>query len=193
MGKGETQYTMADHDSPDEPSEMPGSFADSWTESIEDRSTKERVYEVVTELTEPTSVTDIAERADCSPGGARTNLKWLASMGVVDQTNSDPVLYKRNEAYFDFLRVDRLTKEYSEAELESLLDEYEDRIERLADELDGMDVDTGALSTVPFDELDDTYDKLSELRTLRRRSRDIRRSLLQLQQDDQTGDHWQPA
>jgi hypothetical protein len=184
---------MAEHDSSDEPPDMPGSFADSWAESVTDRSTKERVYEVVTGLTEPTSVSEIAERADCSPGGARTNLKWLASMGIVDQTSGDPVLYRRNEAYFDFLRVDRLRKEYSEAELESLLEEYDARRERLTDELDGVDVDAGLLSGVPFDELDDTYDKMSELRTLRRRCRDIRRALLQLQQDENTGDHWQPA
>jgi len=184
---------MAEHDASDEPPDMPGSFADSWAESVADRSTKERVYEVVTGLTEPTSVTEIADRANCSPGGARTNLKWLASMGVVDQTSSDPVLYERNEAYFEFLRVDRLTKEYTETELESLLDEHETRLEELTDELDGGDVDARLLSEVPFDELEDTYDRLSEIRTLRRRTRDIRRALLQFQQDDTAGNHWQPA
>ncbi|WP_256301784.1 DUF7342 family protein [Haloarchaeobius salinus] len=184
---------MAEHDASEESSDIPESFADSWTESLADRSTKERVYEVVTGLTEPAPVSEIADRADCSPGGARTNLEWLASMGVVDQTGSDPVLYERNEAYFDFLRVDRLTKEYSEAELDSRLDEYEARLAELTDELDGTDVDAGLLSEVPYDELEDTYEKLSEIRALRRRTRDIRRALLQLQQDDTAGNHWQPA
>lgn len=184
---------MAEHNAAEEPPDMPESFADSWTESLADRSTKERVYEVVTGLTEPTPVSEIADRADCSPGGARTNLEWLASMGVADQTGSDPVLYERNEAYFDFLRVDRLTKEYSEAELESRLDEYEARLAELTAELDGTDVDPGVLSAVSFDELDDTYERLREIRTLRRRTRDIRRALLQLQEDDTAGNHWQPA
>ncbi|WP_435362878.1 DUF7342 family protein [Haloarchaeobius sp. DYHT-AS-18] len=185
---------MADRDSPDDAPEDVGSFAESWGKSVADRSTKERVYEVVTGLTEPTPVSEIAELADCSPGGARTNLQWLDEMGVVEQTASDPALYRRNEAYFDFLRIERLTREYSRTELEALVEEYETRVDELETELDATEVDGSILADVPFDELEDRYDQLSELQALRRRIRDARQALLRLKRDeDGSGDVFQPA
>ncbi|WP_435362327.1 DUF7342 family protein [Haloarchaeobius sp. DFWS5] len=180
---------MTNRDSPKNPPSGADSFADSWGKSVADRSTKERVYEVVTGLTEPTPVSAIAELADCSPGGARTNLEWLEEIGVVDKTATDPALYRRNSAYFDFLRLDRLTKEYDTGELEALVDEYERRIEDLSAELGGEGIDTDVLADVPFDELEERYDQISELRTLRHRVRDMRQALLFLKRDgDGSGD-----
>lgn len=158
-------------------------LAGEWTETVEGRSTKERVYEVATSLTEPARVAEIAERADCSPGGARSNLEWLATMGVVERVAEDPALYRRNEAYFDFLRVHRLTQEYDAAELEALIEEYEARERELADSFDADTPEAVDLSSVPFGDLDEAYDRAGEWRVVRRRLREFRRALLALDEE----------
>lgn len=163
-------------------------FSASWEEALADRSTKERVYEVATTLTEPTRVATVAERAECSTGGARTNLEWLAELGVVEQVADDPAMYQRNEAYFDFLRVYRLAQEHDAAALERSIEEYEEREVALAD---AFEADTPAevdvLATAGFDELDAAYDRLSEWQTVRRRLRDMRRAKLLQQRDADVG------
>lgn len=176
---------MTDADSPDaNPASRDRNLAAAWEESLEGRSTKERVYEVATALTEPTRVAAVAERAECSPGGARTNLEWLAELGVVEKVADDPALYRRNDAYFDFLRVYRLAREHDAAELERLVDEYEDREAALADQFEAeIPAEVDVLATVGFDELDAAYDRLSEWRTVRRRLRDLRRARLMQQRD----------
>lgn len=159
-------------------------LAESWETSLEDRSTKERVYEVATTLTEPTRVVDIADRAQCSKGGARTNLEWLAELGVVEKVADDPAMYRRNNAYFDFLRVDRLMRTLDVEEIEQLIESYDAREQELADQF-AVDApsDVDVLSTVSFDELDTAYDRLSEWQTVRRRLRELQRARL-LQQDE---------
>jgi predicted transcriptional regulator len=164
-------------------------FAESWEEALEDRSTKERVYEVATTLTEPTRVATVAEFANCSKGGARTNLEWLTELGVVERVADEPAMYRRNEAYFDFRRVHRLTREHSINELEQLIEEYEQREQTLADQ---FDVDSpqavDVFMTVDFDELDTAYDRFSEWRTVRRRLREFRRArLIQQSESSESG------
>lgn len=154
-------------------------IADSWAAELEGRSTKERVYAVATTLTVPTRVADVADRADCSKGGARSNLEWLTELGILDRVADDPAMYRRNESYFDFRRVYHLTREYDAEELEELIDEYDARERNLADQF-GVDTpaDVDVLSTVGFKELDDAYDRLSEWTTVRRRLRELRRARL---------------
>ena len=159
-------------------------LGDAWAKDLEARSTKERVYAVATTLTEPTRVADIADRAECSKGGARTNLEWLAELGVVERVADDPAMYRRNEAYFDFRRVYHLTRDHDAGELEALIEAYDAREADLAAEFDAeTPVEVDALTTVAFDELDDVYDRLSEWRTVRRRLRELRRARLMLQRE----------
>lgn len=88
---------------------------------------------MATTVTEPARVATVADRAECSTGGARTNLEWLAEPGVVEQVADDPAMYQRNDAYFDFFPVYRLAREHDDAALERLIDEYEAREGELAD------------------------------------------------------------
>jgi hypothetical protein len=159
-------------------------LGDMWSKDLEGRSTKERVYEIATTLTEPTRVADVADRADCSKGGARTNLEWLAELGVVERVADDPAMYRRNEAYFDFRRVYHLTRDHDADELETLIEEYGTREADLASEFDAeTPAEVDVLTTVEFDDLDDAYDRLSEWRTVRRRLRELRRARLMLQRN----------
>lgn len=105
---------------------------DSWETSLEARSTNERVYEGATGVPEPSRVADIADRAGCSKGGAPTNLEWLAEPGVVQKVAEDPAMYRRNNAYFEFLRVDRLSRKHDAGETEQLIEAYDPRDQELA-------------------------------------------------------------
>lgn len=176
---------MTDSDGPDANTSAPNlGFARSWEESLEQRSTKERVYEVATTLTEPTRVAAVAELAECSKGGARTTLEWLTELGVVEKVADDPAMYQRNEIYFDFRRVYRLTQEHSTGELEQLIGEYERHEQDLADQFDVESPSVvDELTTVDFDELDTAYDRLSEWQTVRRRLRELQRARLMQQHD----------
>lgn len=162
--------------------------AESWDETIEGRSTRERLYEVVTTLTDPAKVATIAERADCSANGARQTLEWFAELGIVDRVGTDPVLYRRNEAYFEFLRANRLRQEHSQEQLASLIDEYERREQELASQftVDTPDeVDPLAISTDT--EFETEYDQLSKWRATRRRLQDLRRAQLLADRGDSSG------
>lgn len=188
---------MTDPNDPEEPTPPPDlnmDLGDSWAEDLEERSTKERVYEIATTLTEPTRVADVADRAECSTGGARTNLEWLAELGIVDRVADDPAMYRRNEAYFDFRRVYHLTREHDAADLEHLIESYETREAALASEFDAeTPAEVDALTSVAFDELDDAYDRLSEWRTVRRRLRELRRARLMRQREYGEGEGFSVA
>ena len=88
-----------------------------------DRTTFQRVYDVITGVTEYTGASAIADRADCSTDGARDALAQLAEMGIVDRRGSRPAEYRRNESYFQWKRVERLADEHTHAELRERLDQ----------------------------------------------------------------------
>lgn len=177
----------------DDAEELPGppdlDLGTAWADELEARSTKERVYEVATTLTEPTRIAEVAARAECSKGGARTTLEWLTELGVLARVTDDPATYRRNEAYFDFRRVYHLSQEYDGDELEELIEAYDDRETALAARFDAeTPADVDVLQTVEFDELDAVYDWLSEWRTVRRRLRELRRARLMRQREYEAAD-----
>lgn len=161
-------------------------LSEAWIEEVESLSTKERVYEIVTELTAPTTVAEIAERADCSKEGARSNLEWFVEIGIVSKVAENPALYERNDDYFEFLRVHRLTREYTLEEIDTEIRTYEAKDEEFRDAFEVAnpdDIDLYA-SRESFDE---TYDQLSEWRAVRRRLADLRRAKQRLEQSGEPG------
>jgi len=94
---------------------------------MSDRTTFQRVYDVVTGLTAYQPANVVADRAQCSPDGARNALGQLTEMGVADQRGDRPVTYRRNESYFRWKRIERLAAEHTPEELRS-------RVEDLLDE-----------------------------------------------------------
>jgi len=157
---------------------------DDWTASADNRSARERIYAVTTQLTDPTDVSTIAEQADCSPNTARDTLAWFDEMGIVRQVAENPALYRRNEAYFEFLRVDRLASTQTASELDALLAELRDQESVVAAQFDVEHPEDVTLDTTDPETLEVRSDRLSEWRSLRQRIQDIHRA--KAKQDVQT-------
>lgn len=157
------------------PTEAPG-LAEEWDEQTETQSTRERVYAVAIQLYEPTRVAAVAERADVSTETAREYLRWFAEIGMVTRDSESPGRFSRNEAYFEWRRIQRLqdrSPEELRAELEELVErehDYRDRYD--ADDPDDVD----ALDHADYSELDSVWTELREWRTVRRRIRELERA-----------------
>jgi predicted transcriptional regulator len=101
-------------------------FSAELAERIRSAPTDERVYRTALELHEPTPVSEVAARADCSKNAARRHLKRLDEIGLLTCVMENPETFKRNESYFEWRRLNRL------AELSDT--EYKDRIGELLTE-----------------------------------------------------------
>ena len=88
----------------------------------EERTTFQRVYDVVSGVSEYIQVSDVAEYADCSTDGARDALKQLVEMGVIETRGSRPAEYRRNDAYFRWKRIEALASEHTADELTTKID-----------------------------------------------------------------------
>ena len=88
-----------------------------------DQTTFQRVYDIMTGVTEHASASEVAERADCSPDGARNALTQLAELGIVDRRESRPAEYRRNESYFEWKRAETLADDHTAAALRERLDD----------------------------------------------------------------------
>lgn len=111
------------------PEESPPDF-DAWEEPadlLKGQTTRERILDVALLLREPTTVADVADRANCDTETARTYLEWFAEMGIVREHRGRPVRYERNQSYLRWRRIEKirttLTDEEIVAELKEALSE----------------------------------------------------------------------
>lgn len=156
--------------------ESPPGLAEEWAETVEQESTRDRVYAVALELYEPARVSEVATEADVSTETAREYLRWFAELGVLDRVSETPATFRRNSDYFTWRRVQELRRESPE--------ELRDRLDRLttqerefterfgADTPDAVD----ALEHGEYAELDETWAALERWRTVRRRIRELERA-----------------
>lgn len=101
----------------------------------EGKTVKERVYETALTLREPTSVSAVADRAECTPESARRHLRWFADMGIIETVGEDqPTQFQRSRAYFQWKRANDARRSHSAdelaAHLETLLErdrEYQEK------------------------------------------------------------------
>jgi predicted ArsR family transcriptional regulator len=158
------------------PPTNPPSLAEEWRAQQEGESTRNRVYAVALQLSEPTRVKEVAERADVSKETAREYLKWFAELGVLTQVDESPDTFARNEQYFEWRRIQRL-QTLSE---EKLLDQLEGltRQERAFRERFGTDSpdEVDALEHAGYDDIESVWMELREWRTVRRRIRELERA-----------------
>lgn len=146
----------------------------------EERTTFQRVYDVIVGTQSPCTAGEIAERADCSETGSREALEQLVEMGIARRDDGRPATYRRNDAYLTWKRVERLAREHRPAALrervDSLLEEDEVFQERYGvpepDAVTSVDVKTD-----DHDALHDHWDGLNEWRTVRRDIRVLRRAV----------------
>ncbi|MEF8826397.1 MAG: hypothetical protein V5A27_08690 [Halapricum sp.] len=145
------------------------STADAHEQWQEDRTTFQRVYDVLVGTHDPATAKEFAEWTDCSTNGARQALEQLAEMGIADRTGTRPVTYRRNPSYFRWKRIETLAREHSPSDLrtrvEGLIEE-----DRTFQEKYGVP-DPDAVVDVSLDDHDtlhERWDDLTEWRTIRR-------------------------
>jgi hypothetical protein len=92
-----------------------------------ERTTFQRVYDVVLGTQTFRTAQEVAERAACSETGAREALEQPVDMGIARLQEGRPARYRRNDAYLTWKWVDSLAREHDPATLrervETLLEE----------------------------------------------------------------------
>jgi hypothetical protein len=132
---------------------------------------RERLLDVIVGLRTPTKVSVIAERADCDAETARDYLKWFDEMGMVRRHDGRPVRYERNDAYFQWRRVNHIREEYSEQEIVDALTETLEKIEQYEMEFDTETPGDVSLVEASRDRpTEAAWEALSEWETLERRA-----------------------
>jgi transposase len=160
----------------EDPPTIPPSLAEEWRTQQQGESTRNRVYAVALELSEPTRVKEVAERADVSKETAREYLKWFAELGVLKQIDESPDTFARNEQYFEWRRIQHLQAQPKE----ELLDQLEQLTRKERAFRDRFDTDSpddvDALEHADYDNVESVWMELREWRTVRRRIRELERA-----------------
>jgi len=147
-----------------------GDTGDARTQWRDERTTFQRVYDVMSGLREYAQVSDVAAHADCSTDGARDALRQLVEMGVVETRGSRPVEYRRNDAYFRWKRIETLASEHTPEELSAKIDALVTEDASLQERFDapGPDAVSPAVFEDEFhDEVHETLDAIARWRTVR--------------------------
>ena len=119
---------------------------------------EQRIYGTLLQTREPTGVTAIAEQSGCDPKTARKYLEWFTDLGIATRHDGRPVTYERNDAYFEWRRVNGLATTNSLEELRSRIADLTERIDSYQqeyhadhpNEVDALRVD-GDIDTVYAD------------------------------------------
>lgn len=118
--------------------EKPPEF-DAW-ESPEDLvsgdRTRDDFLDVALQLREPTSISEIADRAGRGEDAAREYMEFFDEMGVVREFTGRPTRYQVNRNYLRWRRVEKFRDEYTQSELIERLTEMDERIEKFRDQFD---------------------------------------------------------
>jgi hypothetical protein len=132
---------------------------------------RERLYDVLLQLREPTKVSTVAERADCDTETARNYLQWFTELGMATEHAGRPVRYERNDSYFRWRRIDRLRDRYTEEELVDMLSDVLERIEAHRETFDAPGPDAVSLLDPPASmDTEGAWRALSDWKTLERRA-----------------------
>lgn len=134
---------------------------------------RERLLDVVVGLRTPTKVSTIAELADCDTETARDYLEWFDQMGMVHRHEGRPVRYERNDAYFQWRRIDQIRAEYSEQDIVDALADTLEQIEEYRSQFDAEYPDEVSLieATQTLDmSTEAAWEVLSEWETLERQA-----------------------
>ena len=153
------------------------SAADRWQD---DRTTFQRVYDVLVGSQSFLTAQGFADRAECSETAARNALEQLSEMGVAERRDGRPVRYRRNDSYFRWKRVESLAREHSPDELQDRLDDLIAEDEAFQDKYRVPDPDAVSTADLPVDDhdaLQERWEDLSEWRTVRRDIKLLRRAV----------------
>ena len=146
----------------------------------DDRTTFQRVYDVLAGSGSFLTAGEFADRAACSETAARDALEQLVEMGIADRRDGRPAGYRRNDSYFRWKRIESLAREHSPDELQDRLDALIAEDEAFQDEYGVPAPDAVSTADLPVDDHDAVYDRweaLSEWRTVRRDIKLLRRAV----------------
>lgn len=176
---------MTDEPSSDE--SAPGTWTETARERWQrDRTTFQRVYDVLNRTPEYTSASEIAERAVCSPDGARDALAQLVEMRIAERRGERPVEYRRNESYFRWKRAEALA---SKRAVDDLRDELDDLLREDRSLQERFDVpNPGAVQPERFEGVDhagiqERIDALKRWRSLREEIEILQRAIYRARRD----------
>lgn len=147
------------------------SAADRWQD---DRTTFQRVYDVLVGSQSFLTAQEFAERAVCSATAARNALEQLSEMGIAERQDGRPATYRRNDAYFRWKRIESVAREHSLEELQERIDELIAEDEAFQEEYGVPDPDAVSTADLPVDEHDALHERWEDLSTWRTIRRDIR-------------------
>ena len=154
---------MADSESTNGPPPFEDAFSG---EDVE-----QRIYGTVLQTREPATASGITERVDCDPKTARKYLDWFADLGIVTRHDGHPATYERNDAYFEWRRINQLAADHSVEELQERVRELTTRIidyEAVYDAGTPAAVDAVAVAEASDERtIDDVYSDLADWATTR--------------------------
>ncbi len=175
---------MADFD----PAPSDTALADEHAAWAEGQDTRARIRAVITGLHEPTTVTDVADRANCSPNAARKHLTEFVELGVAQERVAETgTRYVRNDAYFRWRRANELATTQTVEQLLADLRELESQDEQYKT---NFEYETPADVPLPEDathaELEQRLQTLSEWQTVRKSISRYKQALrIAREQDDE--------
>ena len=165
------------------------SAANRWQD---ERTTFQRVYDVLVGAQSFLTAQEFADRAECSETAARNALEQLAEMGVAERRDGRPARYRRNDSYFRWKRVESLAREHSSDDLKNRLEELVAEDEAFQDEYGVPDPDAVSTADLPIDDHDTVHERwedLSEWRTVRRDIKLLRRAVERVRSHADDGLH----
>ena len=134
---------------------------------------RERLLDIVVGLRTPTKVSTIGQRADCDTETARDYLEWFNEMGMVHRHDGRPVRYERNDAYFQWRRINQIREDYSKQEIAEALVDTLEQIDDYRAQFDAEHPDEVSLVDVTREKNMSTeaaWEALSEWETLERQA-----------------------
>ena len=173
-----------------DPTDGPPPFEDAFSGD----DVEQQIYGTILQTREPVAASAIADRTDCDPKTARKYLSWFADLGIVTQHDGHPVTYERNDAYFEWRRINQLAARHSLEELQQHVRTLTTTIKSYEDEYDAAtpaDVDALAVVETTVDRsIDDVYSDLGDWATAREERARYERAR---QQRAGTADHEQAS
>ncbi len=150
---------------------MPHDGPPPFEELFHGEDVEQRVYGTILQTRAPATANAISERADCDPKTARKYLAWFTTLGIVRRHDGHPTTYERNDAYFEWRRINQLAAEHSIEELQQRVRELTARITEYEERYDAetpATIDAVAIADASDDRtIDEVYSDLGEWATAR--------------------------
>ncbi|WP_121820058.1 DUF7342 family protein [Halostella salina] len=132
---------------------------------------EQRIYGTILQTREPTTASAIADAVDCDPKTARKYLGWFTELGIVSRHDGHPATYERNDAYFEWRRINQLAADHSVEALQERVRELTTRIAGYEDRYDAASpaaVDAVVVAEASDERtIDDVYSDLADWVTAR--------------------------